>query len=213
MHGSRSVALAIAIAILLAFGSPRSSSAQGAPAMNPPAADNSTDEGWSFDDIKDVFEAIHFLAITVGIGVGVWWFVSRYLSQASILTLDLDIGGQTSVPEGEQVVVELVAAIRNDGVSGARIRRCSFSVSSIDTGTGFRAGVLQQGAGLKPLFEGEFLSGGVSIAAGARVRLSTVVAIPHDGKSCLLTVRLEPFGNQPAVIGSRLLPSFRATSD
>jgi hypothetical protein len=181
--------------------------------MNPPAVDAVADEGWSFDDVKDVFEAVHFLAITIGIGVGVWWFVSRYLSQASILTLDLDIGGQTSVAVGEQRVVELVAAIRNEGVSGARIRRCSFSVSAIDTGTGLRAGVLQQGAGLKPLFEGEFLPGGMSIAAGACVRLSTVVAIPQNGMSCLLAARLEPFGNQQAVIGSRLLTSFRSTPD
>lgn len=198
------ITLTVGLAFLLTVAACGRLLAERPGAGSTSSVEGNPDEGWSFDDVKDVFEAIHFFAITVGIGVGVWWFSNRYLRQGEALSLELDVGSRSSA--GQADVLELVARIRNDGVNGARIRRCSFQVSIIDAAQAAREpGVLLEGAGQKPLFDGDFIPNGTSIPPGACQQFTTVVSVPPDQQACLFTARVESGDGSQVVVCSRLL--------
>lgn len=179
--------------------------AQGRGSPQPVAAtqDNQEEEGWSFDDIKDVFEAIHFLAITLGIGVGIWWFLTRYLSQSSALSLDLEVTRRARTQGGQ--LIEILATIRNDGINGSHVDRCLVSIAAIDADVAAsRPGLLREGEGLTPVVEEALLSKRTLIAAGTSLRLATVLALPGNVSNYQLSARLHQAAGQPPLIAKRL---------
>jgi len=202
---SQCITRMIILSLLLAAMPVGPLDAQGPGSPQPVSAsqDNPADEGWSFDDIKDVFEAIHFLAITLGIGVGVWWFLTRYLSQTSALSIDLEVTRRTRSSGGQ--LVEIQATIRNDGINGAHVDRCLISIAAIDADVAAsHPGLLREGEGLSPVVEEALLSTRMLIAAGTSLRLSTVLALPGNINNCLLSARLHQAAGQPPLIASRL---------
>jgi len=203
MHRRSSITLAIALTCLLWLAVPTRAVGQALPG-DPGGVEVGSEEGWSLDDIKDVFEAVHFFAITIGIGVGTWWFATRYLSAGVSLTVELDVGSHSSTDEGG--VVELVAWIRNDGINRARIARCTLLIAIINAAEAARRpGALREGPALKPLTEVELISGSTSIGPHACLRLTTVVALPPAQKTWLLSVSAESAGRSQGWVCERLL--------
>jgi hypothetical protein len=148
------------------------------------------DEAWSLDDIKDVFEAVHFAAITIGIAVGVWWFMTRFLRRASVSRIELETRLVGADPSRQILVVS--ATIVNHGTTSVGLRRCTFSIAEVsESMDSLRPSQLLPGTGLTPLFEGEFAGAPPRIDAGAEIQLTAFVAFPGSLRESLLTVRME----------------------
>lgn len=114
-------------------------------------------EPWSLDDYKDICEAVHFLAITIGIGGGLYWLFARHLpaQQAPRLEFDVDL-----VNHGEREgtrLIEVVAHLRNLGANPVAITRLRFTVQAVTTETrSIGSGLLGESGGLSALFLGEW---------------------------------------------------------
>ncbi len=170
------------------------------------AAPGAGDEGWSFDDIKDVCEAVHFVAISIGIGVGLWWFCLRYvprdISSRIEFHVEVAVGGELDSCR----LLEVVAVISNLSRHAVPLAECRFTLAAVTPAGGSPAhGPLDKLKALAPLFAGEWLSSRTVLDAGTSQRLVCAASIPRDVKQIVVTGHLKHDGRHEPYAASRLV--------
>src|SRR5579872_4869126 len=134
-----------------AFGA-EVTSVQTTPPNQSTAPSDASDDGWSLDDIKDVFEGLQFAAITVAIGVGVYWFFSFYMPRARSKRIAFDVSVTCLGTTPSCRLIEVAAALKNSGRAGIELAELRYSLAGIASGSEIKAcGELRIGGPLAPL--------------------------------------------------------------
>jgi hypothetical protein len=121
---SVSVAM-ISVAFCAIFAGPTVAAAE---TVAPAAA---AEEGWSFDDIKDVCEAIHFVMISIGIGCGIYWFGRSWVPLYTAPRIEFAVDAERIVETETAQLVELVARVKNAGSKPAKMNQLQFTLRSV----------------------------------------------------------------------------------
>jgi hypothetical protein len=184
----------------------------GAPGGPTTVADRS-DDGWSLDDVKDVFEAIQFVAITIGIGAAVYWLCFEHIPRMRIARIEFDVEVVCVGEMDSARLVEIVALVRNLGFATAEFADGRFMVSSVAPGAGAsHGGLMLQPSALAPLVEGTWSTSKVVVDAGARMRLACAVAIARTITHVVVTGQITNPLRATAYTASRLVELQRRVS-
>ena len=172
----------------------------------PSIAENPDDERWSLDDGKDVCEAVHFVAITIGIGVGLYWFRLHYVPCERAVRIEFQVDVS---PRGELEtcrLVEIVAVINNLSRVAGAVTECRFTLAAVEPGSaGAAPGPLEKLNLLAPLFADEWLSARTVLDAGTQNRLVCVASIPREVRQVVVTGHLKHDGRAEPYAASRLI--------
>lgn len=159
----------------------------GAPAV---AATLSEEASWSIDDVKDVCEGTQFVAITVGIAVAVWWYLSVYLPRVRAPQVEVNLEvAQLGSHEG-LTLVELAATVCNRGRRVARLEPIRFEVSQAElSGLASAASTLARLPERKALIEGGLLQEVAPVQPFTQHRYACPIAVPPGTECVVVTVR------------------------
>jgi hypothetical protein len=153
----------------------------------PPAAD---DAAWSLDDIKDVCEAVQFVAITIGVvvAIGCYLAVHRAGLRAPCVEVTVEVA-DVSLGNGTHLL-ELAVVVWNRGRSTVLLAPIRLDLARVldheeVAGGGAAAGP----ARLLPLFEGAIMAEQASLEPGTRQRFVCPVAVLPSAQHLLATVR------------------------
>jgi len=172
------------------------------------------DDGWSLDDVKDVFEAIQFVAITIGIGAAVYWLFIQHIPRMRVANLQLDVDVLCVGGTESEWLVEVVAVVHNLGPARAELSDNRFSLSSVAPGSGTnRARPLLQSQELTVLFDGNWSTSRIVVDAGTRTRFVCAAAIPKAVTHVLVTGQVTNPGRGSAYTASHLVELKRPASE
>jgi hypothetical protein len=180
------LAAAIALSIFTAF-------AEGAPVQpeTRPSADAAAvnpDEGWSADDIKDVFEGIQFFMFSVGVGAALYWFWFQYMPSKRLPRIEFDVAVENVGENDAAWIVEIVALVKNLGGAPAELTELRFSAQAIlADALSANSGSLVKMDALTPLFEGEWAPATLVLDPGTQTRRACAAAVPKTVKHVVVT--------------------------
>jgi hypothetical protein len=173
----------------------------------------------SFDDIKDVCEAIQFVAISAGIAAALYWFWKFWLPQAQVARVEFDIDvrcvGVRCVDGSEDSwLIEVVATISNIGRVPAEIARCGFTLASVNTDvTATKCGPLADANALTPLFDAQWIPTKTIIDIGTRARFNCPSAIPRSVTHVVVTGQLKHHDTSATQSASKLVAMTESSAD
>lgn len=200
------IALAVLSAVLL------TSSGTGFCQEGERSVVTSNDDGIpSFDDIKDICEAIQFVAISAGIAAALYWFWKFWLPQAQVARVEFDVyaccvGVRCVDGREDSWLIEVVATINNVGRVPAEIARCGFTLSSVNTdGTVTKCGPLAGSNALTPLFDAQWIPTKTIIDTGTRARFTCPAAIPRSVTHVVVTGELTHHDTSATLSASKLV--------
>jgi hypothetical protein len=171
-----------------------------------PAVTSNDEDGPSFDDIKDVCEAIQFVAITVGIAAALYWFWKFWLPYAQSHRVEFDVDVRCVDGRDGSRLIEVAAEINNVGCVPAEITRCWFTLSAVNPdAAATKAGPLAESNALTPLFESEWTPTKTSIDAESRTQFTCPAAIPRSVTHVVVTGQLMQQGRPKTQSASRLV--------
>jgi hypothetical protein len=188
MPSSRRIAPAIVLVLFWTISSASAGPVQQAAGGAPVPAADQAEAGWSFDDVKDVFEATQFAAITIGIGVAVYWLCLEQIPRARAARIEFDVDVVVVGRTESAWLVEIVALVHNCGVTRASLLDCRFSIAALAPGAAAdRAGALLHSPVLTPLFEASWSTSAVLVDAGTRSRVVCAATIPKAVTQVIVT--------------------------
>jgi hypothetical protein len=162
------------------------------PEIHPPqnAAALNPDEGWSFDDIKDVCEAIQFVMFSLAVGCTLYWFWFKHLPTKDVPRIEFDVDVER-VGENDAVwIIDVVALVKNLGRTRADLAELRFVLESVVADRlAAESGSLAKINALKPLIEGEWAPAKFALDAGTQTRRAFAAAIPKTVNHVVVTGR------------------------
>jgi len=167
------------------------------------AIDRDPIERWSLDDIKDVCEAVHFVAISLGIGAGLYWFCRRYLPRDSALRIEFNVDATVGSEHDSCRLIEVVGLVNNLSHSPVRLIDCRFTLAAVTPA----GGSLSVGpvAPLATLVAGEWIASRTVLDAGTCHRLTCPAAIPRNVMHVIVSGSLKHEGRVDPYTASRLV--------
>lgn len=150
-----------------------------------------TEEGWSFDDIKDVCEAFHFVMISIGIGCGLYWFWTSWVPSQGAVCIEFAVDAERVGETETARIVELVAWVKNIGKQSAKLSELQFTLRSIHAGHTAAGAALMKQADVEPFLETTPKPASFVVDAGAQRRCVLAVTVPKSLEFALVTARVK----------------------
>ncbi len=205
---------ALAIALATFAASTAAAPAQPDTRLLPSAAEAAADEGWSFDDIKDVCEAIQFILFSIAVGAALYWFWFRHLPSKELPRIEFDVDVQRIGENDVAWLIEVVALVKNLGRAKAELTELRFALEAVVADRlSAKSGSLANMNALGPLFAGDWGPATLVLDAGTRARRGFAAAIPKTVNHVVVTAQLR-HGSRAAVYeASRLVRLSGSSSD
>jgi hypothetical protein len=206
MWSLRRIAPALPLVLGLIASSAGAPPGQQGTAIAPTTVREESNADWSLDDVKDVFEALQFVAITIGIGVAVYWLFREHLPQRRAVSIEFGVD-VLCVGETESAwLIEVIAIVHNLGTARTELFDGQFSLSAVESGSGTGyVGPLLQPPALTPLFDGTWSTSEVLVDAGARTRVLCAATVPRTVTHVVVTGQITNPGRVSAYTASRLV--------
>lgn len=191
------------LTVLSFLGTPRASGA----APTDPAATQaaSEDEAWSLDDYKDICEATQFVMISVAIGVGLWWYFTRYAPGPGSRRLTFDVELRDLGREERSHWLEISCIVTNCGAASASVARLMYTVTPISMATLSQGSVAPVSSQETTLTEQAWVAGGTELEAGCQSRYAALVAVSSETRYVQVTGTLEQPENRGRSTVTRLI--------
>jgi|SRR5579863_5713420 len=175
----RSLIAGVFLAAALALSAKRAVAESNSPPAGG-AAVAAAEEGWSFDDIKDVCEAAQFIMIGLGVGFALHWYCCRYLPARDDPRIEFDVDIERAGERETAWLIEVVAVLKNSGNVRASFSNLSCVLKSVEYDLSSAAGPLARTGALSPLFEEQWEPASFLVDAGTRRRCMLAAAIPKS---------------------------------
>lgn len=153
--------------------------------------DETEPEPWSLDDIKDVCEAVQFVAITIAIAAGLYWLARhiRHKREAPRLELQIEVQAVGTLENGS--VLEIAAIVSNHGCQQQQLADFSLELAPLSAKPEPTAAVSQLTVGAVL-----YSSAGLPVArpfvdAGSRYRYVWPVQVTAATTHLLATVKVK----------------------
>lgn len=162
-------------------------------------------ESLSTDDVKDVFEGIQFIAITLGIATAMYWFYAFKLPRERSARVEFDIGVSTIGHSDGKRLIEVAATLCNGGSSRIELVRCGFSLQSVHADTVDKAGPLLGTNAVAPLFEFEWPIPVGAVEGYATATFTCPASVPAEVQVVIVTGHFRHTGQAETVAISRIV--------
>ena len=186
-------------------------SAEGAPAQPetrtlPNGAAVAPDEGWSADDIKDVFEGIQFIMFSIGVGAALYWFWFQHLSSKELPRIEFDVDINCVGENDAAWIIDVFASVRNLGHAKAELTGLHVALESVVTDRlSANSGLLASTDALMPLFAREWVPAQFVLDAGTQTRRACAAALPKTVNFVIVTAQVRHAKRSEIYDASRLV--------
>jgi hypothetical protein len=197
-----------AVAIALATCAASTETALAQPETRPlqSAAAIAPDDGWSFDDIKDVCEAIQFIMFSIGVGAALFWFWFQHLPSIGLPRIEFDVDVDRVGENDVTWIIDIVATVKNLGRAKADLSELRFELESVLADRlSTQCGSLVGRNALTPLFEGEWTQSTFVLDAGTQTRRTFAAAIPKTITHVVVTAHVRNAKRTEVYDASRLV--------
>jgi hypothetical protein len=157
-------------------------------------------EGWSFDDIKDVCEAIQFVMFSLGTGCALYWYFFQHIPSTKLPRIEFDVEIERAGENDAAWLVDVVALVTNLGKAPAALSELCCVLESVPPdGSSLPNGSFAKKLALSRLFEESWDPAAFVVDAGTRRRRALAVAIPKAINSVVVSAtvrhekRVEPY--------------------
>jgi hypothetical protein len=206
---SQTLFIVIVIALTMvgtAHQAARAQSELRRPVESPGTTAAAPQEGWSTDDVKDVFEATKHLMISIGIGVALYWFWAFEFPARKLARIEFDADvirvGENNVAS----IIEVVATVSNLGRARVELTELCFALKSVQTElVTEQSGSLAGMNVLSPLFEGQWTPNRLVLDPGTKTRLTFAAAIPKTVFQVFVNAQAKSVSRPAIYEASRLI--------